>query len=144
MTGVADRTILAIDYGRARIGLAKTDPGGTIAGPVAALRVGSRRESIVKLLEVIADIRPAAVVIGYPLHWSGEPSVRCREIDRLIEELEKQYRGPIHRVDEYGTSAEAASVLHAHGKKSGRQKERLDRLAAVIILQRYLDEHRSQ
>jgi len=62
------------------------------------------------------------------------------EIDAFIEKLKTVYEGPIHRLDERYSSVEAAGIIHAHGKKTGQDKRRLDRLAAVIILQRFLDE----
>ena len=57
-----------------------------------------------------------------------------------MEKLRDIYKGLIEKVDERHTSQEAIAVIHAHGKKSGKDKKRIDRLAAVIILQRYLEE----
>jgi putative Holliday junction resolvase len=79
-------------------------------------------------------------VIGYPLLASGDRSDLCVEIDRFVEKLAGIYSGPIYKVDERYSSVEAADIIHAHGKKVGQDKKRLDRLAAVIILQRFLDE----
>jgi len=78
--------------------------------------------------------------VGYPLMPSGDISDKCREVDRFIERLAAFFGRPIYRVDERYSSVEAADVVHALGQKVGRDKRRLDRLAAVVILQRFLDE----
>jgi len=140
MSEPLDRTVLAIDYGSRRIGLAKSDPTGLIASPIGTLEVKSRREALVRLQKVIEEMTPSAVVVGYPLLASGDKSDKCFEIDRFIAQLAQRYPGPIHRVDEAHSSVEAHRIIHAHGKRVGRQKKRIDKLAAVIILQRYLDE----
>lgn len=136
-----NREYLAIDYGTRRIGLAKSDPTGTIASALTTLDVKSEKEALEKLAEIIEQYRLNGIVVGYPLLKSGDKSEKCHQIDRFIEKLRKIYPGPIERVDERYTSQEAAGVIHAHGKRTGQDKKRVDRLAAVIILQRYLDEN---
>ena len=64
MTEPTDRTVLAIDYGTRRIGLAKSDPTGLIASPVGTLEVKSKREALEKIKKVLADIAPSAIVFG--------------------------------------------------------------------------------
>ncbi len=136
-----DRTFIAIDYGSRRIGLAKSDPTGTIASALMTLEVKSVQNALSELRTVIDEYSPDRLVIGYPLLKSGDKSAKCLEIDRFIEKLKDIYDGPIEKVDEQYSSQEAAAVIHAHGKKTGQDKKRIDRLAAVIILQRYLDDH---
>ena len=134
-----NRRFLGIDYGERRIGLAKSDPSGTIASALITIEVSSMAEAVKKIAEKISEIDPDGIVIGYPLHISGEKSEKCLEVDKFVEKLEEIYKKPIHKVDERWSSAEAADVVHAHGKKIGQDKGRIDRLAAVIILQRFLD-----
>ncbi|MCK4607032.1 MAG: Holliday junction resolvase RuvX [candidate division Zixibacteria bacterium] len=140
MTHDADRTFIAIDYGSRRIGLAKSDPTGLIASALTTLEVKSQGEAIRKIADIISEHKPSGLVVGYPLLPSGDMSSKCREVDRFIEELAGIFDGPIHKVDEAYSSVEAADIVHAHGKKVGQDKKRLDRLAAVIILQRFLSE----
>ena len=71
---------------------------------------------------------------------SGDRTRKCDEIDAFLERLAKDYAGPVYKVDERYSSVEAAGIIHAHGKKTGPDKKRIDRLAATIILQRFLDE----
>jgi putative Holliday junction resolvase len=143
MTEPTDRTVLAIDYGTRRIGLAKSDPTGLIASPIGTLEVKSKREALEKLKRVLADFVPSVIVFGYPLLASGDKSDKCFEIDRFIEQLLPYITVPVYRVDEAHSSVEAHRIIHAHGKRVGRQKKRVDKLAAVIILQRYLDESKT-
>ena len=140
MTDTPDKTILAFDYGTRRIGVAKSDPLGISVSPVTTLEVSKTRDLWRQIKQLIEECAPATIVVGYPELSTGERSRKCAEVDRFIERLAEIYSGRIERVDEAYTSIEAASVVHAHGKKAGRDKKRIDRIAAVIILQRYLEE----
>jgi len=138
-----NKTYLAIDYGKRRIGLAKSDPSGLIASALETVEVKSNREALDRLAGFIAEHEPSALIIGYPLNEDGSTNDACENIDRFVKKLKNIYDGPIHKVDEYGTSEEAAGIIHAHGQRVGKRKKskkRVDRLAAVIILQRFLDE----
>ena len=141
MTNDYVRTFLAIDYGSRRIGLAKSDPMGIIASALETLTVTSMADAVNKVSRVIAEYQPNAVIVGYPLHESGDKSDKCVEVDKFIQKLSHTYKGPIHRVDEFNSSTEAMQIIHAHGKKTGSDKGRIDRLAAVVILRRFLEEH---
>ncbi|MCB2230502.1 Holliday junction resolvase RuvX [bacterium] len=143
MIDQTNKTLLGIDYGERRIGIAKSDPTGMIASPVTTLEVRSRKEAVAALLDLIKEYQPTGLVVGYPLLTSGDRSKKCEQIDRFLEILSKSYDGPIYREDERYSSSEAADIIHAHGQRIGKDKKRIDRLAAVIILQRYLDEHRT-
>lgn len=140
MNKLQNKTYLAIDYGSRRIGLAKTDPMGIIASSLTTLEVKSTKQALQKISDTIEQYNPAALVIGYPLLASGDKSEKCIEIDKFVDLLAEMFGGPIHKIDEQYSSVEAIAVIHAHGEKSGKDKKRIDRLAAVIILQRFLDE----
>ena len=136
-----NRTFLGIDYGERRIGLAKSDPTGMIASALITIEAKSVKSALEQIAQIICETVPNGLVVGYPVLESGHKSAKCEEVDRFIVKLQKIYDGPIHRVDERYSSVEAVSIIHAHGKKAGKDKKRIDRLAAVIILQRFLDEH---
>lgn len=138
--GGDDQTYLGIDYGSRRIGVAKSDPTGLIATAVGTLEVKSVADALRKVDGMIREHEPDGIVVGYPLGLSGEKSKKCEEIDRFVEKLRGVYAGPIYLWDEGYSSIEAADIVHAHGKRVGKDKKRIDRLAAVIILQRFLDE----
>ena len=135
-----NKVYLAVDYGIRRIGLAKSDPSGTIASALDTLEVKSEQDAIKKLAPVIDQVHPSALVVGYPLNEDGSLNEACRRVDAFVEKLKKIFPGPIHKVDEFGTTEEAAGIIHAHGKRVGKKKQRVDRLAAAMILQRFLDE----
>ena len=135
-----NRAFLAIDYGRKRVGLAKSDPMGVIASALETLEVKSIGDAVAKVSAVIGEVEPDALVVGYPLLPSGDKSEMCVEVDRFVEKLKANYAGPIHLVDEIYSSDEAKEIVKAHGSRVGKDKKRIDRLAAVMILQRYLDE----
>ncbi|MBI5266974.1 MAG: Holliday junction resolvase RuvX [candidate division Zixibacteria bacterium] len=142
MNHAHNRAFLAIDYGKRRIGLAKSDPLGIIASPLATLTVSSRREAVAKVREVIAEHKPNGLVVGYPLLGSGDRSPMCEEIDRFLDDLCATWRGPVYKVDEEHSSGEATALVHAQGRKVGMDKGKVDQLAAVVILRRFLDERR--
>ena len=140
MTDSTDQTYLGIDYGARRIGIAKSDPTGLIASSLKTLEVKSDKDAVKQILALIEEYRPAGLVIGYPLHDSGDRTPKCDEIDAFVGLLTKDFTGPVYKVDERYSSVEAAGIIHAHGQKTGKDKKRIDRLAATIILQRFLDE----
>lgn len=140
MSNVTDRTFISIDYGRRRIGLAKSDPSGMIASALKTLEVKSWKQAIEQLVNIIDEYKPDGLVVGYPLLHSGDPSEMCKEVDGFIEQLKTVYEGPLHKVDESDTSVEASEIIQSHGKRTGKNKQRIDRLAAVLILQRFLDD----
>jgi putative Holliday junction resolvase len=116
---------------------------GIIATALDTLEVKSMKDAVTQLREVVKDVRPSKIVVGYPLLPSGDRSNICDEIDAFIARLGSFFDGPIDKFDEAYSSDEAADVIRAHNKKPGKDKKRVDRLAAVIILQRYLEEHNS-
>lgn len=142
MSVSSDQTILSIDYGDRRIGLAKSDPTAIIASAIDTIEVSSFEDAVKKIRSQIEIYQPAEIVIGYPLLASGDKSAKCIQVDKFADRIAEFYKKPIHKVDESWSSKEAEAVIHAHGKKIGKKKKRVDKLAAAIILQRYLDEHK--
>ncbi|MFQ5500494.1 MAG: Holliday junction resolvase RuvX [Candidatus Zixiibacteriota bacterium] len=139
-----DRTYIGIDYGSRRTGVAKSDPTGLIASALVTIEARSRRHLLDQLHAVVDEHKPVGLVVGYPLLPSGDRSAKCDEVDRFVAGLKEFYGGSVHMVDESYTSVDAADIIHAHGKRVGRDKKRIDRLAAVIILQRFLDERQQE
>lgn len=136
-----DRAYLGIDYGEKRIGVAKSDPTGLIASPLTTLEVKSLAKAAEAIIALVEEWDIRKIIIGYPLLPSGDKSEICQRVDQFIERLNKLHPVEIVRSDERYSSQEAADIIHQHGKKTGQDKKRVDRIAAVIILQRYLDEH---
>lgn len=130
--------ILSIDYGKKKTGLAVTDPLQIIAtglDTVATPKLKEYLESYFLREEV------EKIVIGYPTHKDGNPTFLTKEIDKLIQSLHKKFTSlQIERVDESFSSVRAREVIRMSGakKKVRRDKELVDKISAVIILQEYL------
>ncbi len=65
----------------------------------------------------------------------------CDEIEKFLTELSVQWSGPVHKVDEEYSSSEAVELIREGGKRPGKQKGKIDTMAAVVILRRFLEEH---
>lgn len=133
--------IVAVDFGTKRVGLAMTDPLGMFPQPVGTF---SPDDAIGKLEEVESVHRISAIVVGWPLTESGEEGKAIRRVKPFFNRLRKHFRhAEVIRQDERYTSQRAAEALVAAGvkKKDRRAKGRLDTVAAVLILQEYLQEH---
>ncbi len=130
--------LLGIDYGRRRIGLALSDPTGTLASPVGchdALRDGSPREYLGRL---IAGNGVTGIVVGLPLTADGRRGELAGAAERFAGLLREWFGLPVHLVDERYSSSEATRALQAGGRRR-RAKGDVDAAAAALILQQFLD-----
>jgi putative holliday junction resolvase len=142
------RAILAIDYGRARIGLAIAEAG--LARPLETLERVNRNEDMRRLREVVRVHRVWQVVVGLPLRLDGTRGDMAEEAARFGTRVHKQLGLPVEMVDERLTSWEAERLLeeqsgrvlrtHRGTSKRGRQVNAIsvDSVAATVILQDYL------
>ncbi len=145
--GLGDHTpptmrILGIDYGERRIGMAMSDPTGTIAQPLPTLkRRRGKRPPLKSITEVGVRNDVKAVVMGLPLELSGEESDWTAEVRSVGDELGRRLDVPVHYVDERFTSARALKALAELGLSKSKRREngRVDAVAAVLILQTWLD-----
>lgn len=139
--------ILGIDYGVKRVGLAVSDPTGMLAGPLETLkRRPGKRPPVHRVAEIAREHEAAAVVVGLPLGLDGEENDWCREVRSFGEALGTRIGVPVHFVDERMTSVMAEKAIRQSGLGllKRREKERVDRAAAVLILQRWLDRTRGE
>lgn len=138
-----ERRIIGIDYGRKRIGIAYSDPMRLFAQPLTTLTLKSPSEAVNRVCDVLAEYDVELIVIGIPLSLSGgEGGQMVNEIRAFVEGL--QQRGfKTHLEDEAFTSEVAKDKLRAGGKKEKQMRGKLDVVAAQIILQDYLDAHRT-
>jgi putative Holliday junction resolvase len=135
--------VLGIDYGLRRIGLALSDPTGTIASPLeTVMRRAGKRPPITKL-ETIARERDADhLVVGLPLSLDGSESEWCAEVRSVGERLAERLSLEVSFVDERMTSVRAERAVRASGlpKRKREDKRRIDAAAAQLILQAWLDQ----
>ncbi len=135
--------ILGIDHGSVRIGIAISDPLGILARGISVIQNSSNAFNEIK--EIIEQYHPVKIVIGIPLNLKGEKGKKAEEVEIFIKELEYRFHIEIIRLDERFTSKIAHQSLQELGvkKMQRREKERIDMMAAALILQAYLDsQHR--
>lgn len=134
-----EKRYLAFDFGLRRVGVAISDPFGSLARPLETLVVKGRRDAIKQALKIIDEYQPVAIVVGRPVNLSGDASEIQVEADFFTAELKKRCGIPVYTEDERLTSRQAEAILHAQGKKIKGHKENIDRIAAALILQSFLD-----
>ena len=130
---------LAIDFGEKRIGLAVTDPLNIFAYPLSTLQNDSKFWN--SLSKIISEYSVVKIVLGYPLKESGEQSSSTKMVITFKEELEKRISLPVELVDERYSSdiAKQRIIASVSSKKKRRDKSLLDKNAAAVILEDYLN-----
>jgi putative Holliday junction resolvase len=132
---------LGIDFGLKRVGLALSDPRGTLAFPYRTITRTTRDALFAELLAVIAAEGVQAVVVGLPLTLDGQDSMTTRQARNFAASLARRTPLPVALADERLSSAAADDDLDAAGLRDrDRRKAARDQQAAVRILQTHLDE----
>ncbi len=129
--------ILALDYGRRRIGIALSDPLGIMAHGQDTLHRVNIRTDMLTLRNLIHDQQVGQIVIGNPLHMSGEESELSREARAFAARLSEESGVPFLMWDERMSSKEAGRYLAESGRAKGKRGT-VDRMAAELILNSYL------
>src|SRR5437899_2225916 len=146
-------SILSIDYGKERMGLAIADANVQVAQPLSTMERVNRNEDMRRLREVVRENSVKQIVVGLPLKLDGTRGEMAEEAERFARRVRKQIGLPVELVDERLTSWEAERLLEEtqgrflHAEKSGgarkqkRAAERLtvDAVAAAVILKEYLE-----
>jgi putative Holliday junction resolvase len=134
--------LLGLDFGDRRIGVAVSDELGLTAQPVLTLIRKNTKQDLKSLGRLLRKFGCTAIVLGNPLYMSGDVSPQARKTHVFAESLRAAFTLPVHLWDERLTSAEAHRHLHAAGRPSAGHREVVDQVAAVLILQSFLDAHR--
>jgi putative Holliday junction resolvase len=135
--------ILAIDPGEKRIGVAMSDPTGTIANPHSVIQHISRPIDAATIAQIAEENQVGLIVIGQSLDIEGNPTPQGRRALRLASALREQTDIPVELWDESGSTQAARSASIAMGVPRRKRKGHLDDLAATYILQTYLDAHKN-
>jgi putative Holliday junction resolvase len=146
--------ILAVDYGRTKIGMALADCEARIAEPHDVMERANRNEDMRRLREFVRDHGVKRIVVGLPLRLDGTPGDMADEVTRFAGRLRKQMGVPVQLIDERLTSWQAEQILeqefgrrithreiHGGRKKAARASEgkySVDAVAAMVILREYL------
>lgn len=142
-TAISAGRILAIDFGERAIGLALSDPLGVVAQGLPTLRRKNREEDLRRLNELITTHEVRLVVVGNPLHLSGDASASSQRATQFAELLRRKLGCAVELWDERLTTVEADRILRAAEVSRPKRKKAIDRLAATLLLQSYLDAHRT-
>ncbi|HYP07983.1 MAG TPA: Holliday junction resolvase RuvX [Bryobacteraceae bacterium] len=131
--------ILALDVGKRRIGLAISDPLGITAQGLDTLERTTIREDLHRLATLAVDRAVSLLLIGDPLHMSGHQSRQAQYIRDFADRLSQTTSIPVQFWDERLTTVQAQRVLKESGISIEKRARAVDRLAAVILLESYLD-----
>jgi len=133
--------VLAVDPGEKNIGLAISDPSGTIANPLCVIKHSSRLLDAAAIAQLADENGAGLIVIGQALSAEGGITPQARHAARLAEAVREQTALPVLLWDESGSTREARSARLAMGATRRRRGGHLDEIAATVILQTYLDAH---
>jgi putative Holliday junction resolvase len=133
------RRILALDVGTRTIGLAVSDALGITAQGLETIRRKNKRADFGALERTIRRFHVSELVVGYPLRLSGAPSAQTHAVAEFAEELRARFPLPVHLWDERLTSAEANRILRMGEASIQKRAKAVDRMAAVLILQSFLE-----
>ncbi len=122
-----------------RIGLAVSDPLRLTAQGLETLERSSRREDLEALKRLVAQYQVEMVLLGRPLHLSGRPGKQAEIVEAFAEDLRRRLGVKVQMWDERLTTVEAERVLRASGISLRKRRRAVDRMAAVLLLQSYLD-----
>jgi putative Holliday junction resolvase len=134
--------VLALDLGKRRIGLALSDELGITAQGLETLERSNIREDLARLARLVSEKNVALILMGNPLHMSGHEGRQAEYARDFGERLREATGLPIEFRDERLTTVEAQRVLRQSGISIQKRAKAVDRLAAVILLESYLDSQR--
>lgn len=131
--------LLGVDFGKARLGLAVSDPERRLASPLTTYARRDRQQDARFLKQVVEEQEVAQIVLGLPVHLDGREGPSAAAARQFGDWLQKAAGVPVVYWDERFTTVEAESALWSAGLTHKRRKERRDRVAAQMLLQNYLD-----
>ena len=132
---------LGVDVGKVRIGVARSDPHGMLATPVATVPRGDGDVRVI--LEHAAEVDAIEIVVGLPLALSGSETASTKDARDFAASIDAATPLPVRLVDERLSTVSAQRAMQASGRNSKRSRPVIDQAAAVIILQHALDVERS-
>jgi len=128
-----------MDVGSRRIGLAISDPLGITAQGLDTVHRQNKRKDFAQLEGVIREHEISEIVMGLPLRMSGEEGLQAEKMQAFAEEIRRRFKLPVHLWDERLTSAQANRLLRETEMSIKRRGAVVDQMAAVLILQSWMD-----
>lgn len=130
---------LGLDYGEVRVGLAISDPDGIISQPVGNVSANPHKELLNAIRKICSERGVGRLVVGLPINMNGTESDSTRKARKLGEEVAAATGLPVEFLDERLTTASAERLLVEADMSRRKRKDKIDSIAAAIILQAYLD-----
>jgi putative Holliday junction resolvase len=131
--------IMGIDYGQRRIGLALSDPAQILSSSLMTITNRGDNAVVSELRRIVSENSISAIVVGMPLNMNGSVGPRGKETIDFMNVINERLQLPVIPWDERLTSVSAQQVLTQSGKSPSRNKDKIDRIAAAILLQAFLD-----
>ena len=131
--------ILGIDYGEKRIGLALSDEMEMTARGLSVIERRSKKADLEAIAAAVSEHAVGAIVVGYPLRLDGTAGIQCDKVDRFIAALRDVVSVPVIAWDETLSTKEAEGLMREAGVKRKKKRGMVDRIAAAVILQDYLN-----
>lgn len=139
MQGRREGRVLALDYGKRRIGLAISDELGLTAQGLETLERTNIREDLTRLAALAQEKSVRLILMGDPIRLSGAAGTHAEEVRRFARRLEQRTGLPVRFWDERLTTVEANRLLREAGAGWRERRQAVDRLSAVLLLESYLD-----
>lgn len=133
---------LGLDIGSVRVGVAVSDAGGAVASAVAVLDARELARDARSLVRIVEDYDVEQLVVGLPLTLSGDEGPQAAEVREVAGRLASALGLPVAFQDERNSSTEARRAMRAAGLSEREQRGSLDKVAAAILLQTWLDTRR--
>ena len=140
-SGAAEGRVVGLDLGEARIGVSISDPDRRVAMPIGTVQVGRPPGELRAIAAIVADNDAVLVVLGLPLSMSGDPGPSARRAQDFAGVLRTAIPVPVVLQDERLSTVEAEKTLREAGVKGRDLRSVIDRSAATVILQAWLDEN---
>ncbi len=131
--------ILGIDYGSKRIGLSVCDELGFTAQGLATITRKNKEKDMEEISRFVEKYNVEKIVIGFPIRLDGTEGIQCEKVNRFAGILETRFSIPVIKWDESLSTKEAETILIEANMSRKKRKKVVDKLAATIILQGYLD-----
>jgi putative pre-16S rRNA nuclease len=131
--------ILGLDVGSKRVGVAVSDPLGITAQGLPTIQRQNKRLDFERLADIIREYQVTEIVVGLPLRMSGQEGIQAEKMQLFAVELRKRFELPVHLWDERLTSAQANRLLRETEMSIKRRGEVVDQMAAVLILQSFME-----
>ena len=133
--------ILALDFGEKRIGVAVSDPLNIIAQSVGTIERKGIKNDLKKVGELVKEYEARKIIVGLPLNMDGTEGKSANRAMDFVKELKKEIQVEVEMLDERLTTAQGERVLLEADMSRRKRKQTLDKIAAQLILQNYLDLH---